>query len=193
MHNLREALREAVVLLVENPEAKRLYDALEATVQVAKAHHPYVRLVADAAPLNAMLDIAPLYPRVLEKLVAITDLKRVKIGLLRLVPEKHEEFDKVGYMRQFMAQKRARLVRAAELENRQRPARDRLIGRARLDFMDRCAAEWKRGLDALFFKARNAQGRQLPKDIAETIRAQFWTSVDLRLDALEQNLRKRGL
>ena len=41
--------------------------------------------------------------------------------------------------------------------------------------------------------ARKANGKRLPKDMVDTIRAQFWESIDRRLDDLDAALRKRGL
>lgn len=123
----------------------------------------------------------------------LIDRKRAAVGLAPLTHPVDEGFDKSSYMREFMAQKRARLVRAAELENAQRPERDRLIGRHRLDFMDRLAAEWKIELDELFARSRAANGKRLPKDIVTTLRAQFWASIDKRLDDLEEQVKRRRL
>ena len=56
--------------------------------------------------------------------------------------------------------------------------------------MDRVAAEWKRELDDLMATARKAHGKRLPKDIADTVRAQFWASVDRRLEDQEAQIRR---
>jgi len=48
-------------------------------------------------------------------------------------------------------------------------------------------------LDALIERARASTARRLPKDHLDTLRTQFWMSVDDRLDRLEQEARQRML
>ena len=92
-----------------------------------------------------------------------------------------EEFDKVAYMREFMHQKRTRMRRAAEIANMLRQADDALIGRARLEFMDAKAAEWKAELDKRIQAERDTHGR-LPQARLDWVRSEFWQDIDKRLD-----------
>ncbi len=58
--------------------------------------------------------------------------------------------------------------------------------------MDRQAAQWKRELDELIERARTNLGTQrVPREHLDGLRAQFWASVDARLDALEQEVREK--
>lgn len=190
MHDPREALRQAVITLVEAPDAEHLHDSLTAAVKLARVHP--IELSGDAATLNPLLHLGATNPEAFARIMALVDAKRREAGRAPLVPPQEDKFDKVEYMRVFMDQKRQRQRRAAEIENLQRPDRERLIGRARLDFMDRCAAEWKRELDELLERARTNMGTQrLPRDHLDALRAQFWASVDARLDALEQDVRQK--
>lgn len=103
-----------------------------------------------------------------------------------LAPEPVDGFDKSAYMREFMQAKRVRLRRAAEIENMHRPARDRLIGRTRLDFMDAQASKWKTEMDRRVEVARQAaNGGRLPKETLDLVRLGFWQWVDEQLDAAE--------
>lgn len=100
--------------------------------------------------------------------------------------------DKTAYMREFMQTKRIRMRRAAEIENLVRPPRDRLIGRAHLDFMDAVAAKWKAEMDRRVEVARQAaDGGRLPKETLDAVRQQFWDTVDLQLSEAEQAARER--
>lgn len=191
MHDPREALRQAVVLLIESPDAERLHESLTATIRLARLHP--VRLTGQAEALNPLLELGTKDPDALSRMIALVDAKRAQAGRAPLYVPPDDKFDKADYMRAFMDQKRQRQRRAVEIENAMRPERDRLIGRHRLDFMDARAAEWKQELDALIARAREATGKRLPKDHLDTLRAQFWAGVDKKLDELEAQNRQRML
>lgn len=186
----REALRQAVITLVEAPDAEYLYDALTAAVKLARVHA--INLAGDAATLNPLLHLGVADVEAFDRVLALIDRKRADAGRPALQKGGDDKFDKVEYQRVFMEQKRLRQRRAADVENLQRPDRERLVGRARLDFMDRCAAEWKRELDALLARARENLGVQrLPREHLDALRTQFWASVDARLDSAEQDAREK--
>ena len=184
----KEALLGSINLLIRSPEAHSYLAALDALYPVAKTHP--VRLNGVAALLNPLLEVRLVNDDLYERMLDLVDAKRRDAGYDRL-RAKHERFDKTEYMRHFMAAKRERLRRAAAIENMLRPERDRLIGRSRLDFMDRQAGVWKRELDRLIDRVRatHDDGR-LSKDDLDTLRAQFWDGVDKYLDDLEVEARK---
>lgn len=186
----KELLLAAVNLLIRSPDAHAHLDALEAIFPLAKTHP--VRLVGDAAPLNALLDLHLTDPQRYERLLELVETKRREAGFDELRPHRESRFDKVEYMRNFMDRKRARQRRAAEIENLMRPSRDRLIGKSRIEFMERQASRWKRDLDEFVNKARVAQGGRLSKETLDTLREQFWSGVDKYLDDLEAVARKEG-
>lgn len=189
MDNKREALLRAVSRLVEDPDAVRLFDSLSTIARLARVHP--VRMTGDAEDLNPLLDLSLEDPTAYERVLALIESKRARLGHGALVPPKETGFDKADYMRQFMDQKRQRQRRAAAIENMLRPERDKLVGRARLDFMDIRAAEWKSELDVLLARARESLGQRLPREHLDAVRSQFWASIDKRLDDLEQGVRDR--
>jgi hypothetical protein len=187
----REALRQACLVLAASPDAPHLFASLAAVLPVAQSHP--VRLAGDAEVLNPLLDLAlrdrPAYDRAL----ALVNSRRQAKGQTALGAGSAPDgaFDKVEYQREFMAQKRQRLVRAADIENTLRPERDRLIGRTRQDFMGRTAAQWKSELDGLIERAREAPSGRLSRSHMDGIRTQFWASIDRRLDEQEAASRQR--
>lgn len=187
MKTSQEALLAALNKLIVDEDARHLYDSLTACIAV-KIAHP-VALTGDAAVLNPLIEVGRSDPDRFQWLIQRVDEKRREALKAPLVQPKDDGFDKSGYMREFMYQKRNRMRRAAEIENLQRPARDRLVGRDRLDFMDAQAAKWKAELDRRVEAARVAQGGRLPKEVLETLRRQFWESVDVQLDEADRKAR----
>lgn len=182
----RTALLAAASELISRADASDLFDSLQAVARLAgKARHP-VALTGSAESLNPLVELARKDFAAYERVLELVDVKRQAAGLEPLKPAADDGFDKTTYMRVFMDQKRQRQRRAVEVENLQRPERDRLIGRARLDFMDVQAARWKAQLDARMATAREANGgTRLPKAVEQAVRAQLWASVDAELDAAE--------
>ncbi len=106
MHEPREALRQAVITLVEAPDADQLHESLTAAIRLARVHP--IELTGDASTLNPLLHLAVRDPAAFQRIMALVDSKRVQAGRLMLVPPREEKFDKVEYMRAFMDQKRQR-------------------------------------------------------------------------------------
>lgn len=189
MNYTREELLAAVNVLVGGPIASELYETLSAIVRVARMHP--VKLDGPAAVLNPLLALSLSDPAAYERMLEFIDNKRTAAGLEPLRPPP-PKFDKVAYQRDFMDHKRQRLRRLAEVENMQRPPKDQLVGRARLDFMDAQAAKWKARLDQAMDDARRELGSRLPRETMEQIRTRFWTAVDAELDELEAKARRPG-
>ena len=181
-------LSVAVAALVDREDAAWLYDALQAVIKL-QVNYP-VALVGSAAVVDPLRELARTNPRAFPNLIHLADTKRVALGKPPLTssPEP-DKFDKREYMREFMDKKRLRLRKAVEVENFLRPERDALRGRARLDFMDRKAAEWKADLDARVDRARQASGGRLDAETLDVLRAQFWQYVDDQLEEQMQDAR----
>lgn len=182
MNVSKQEVLEAVNLLIKAPNAKILFDSMDATVPLAKQHP--VRLSGEAAALNPILtlrlnDIAT-YDRVMD----LVESKRQAAGYAPLMRQDNR-FNKTEYMRNFMDQKRERERRAAKIENMIRPASEALKGRARLDFMQRQSAIWKRERDALLERHRQMDGGTMCREKQQQLLDQFWTRIDAELDELE--------
>jgi hypothetical protein len=179
----KQALLEAVNLLITHPSAHSYFESLLAVTNLAKLHP--IELTGEAAPLNALLRLRLKDEVAYERVLELVETKRHLAGYDPLIRPTEIKFDKTEYMRSFMDKKRERQRRAVEIENMLRPERDALKGRARLDFMDRQSAKWKQELDTKIERARQAQGGRLMKEALDTLREQFWTHVDSQLDQLE--------
>lgn len=187
----QEDLIDAVNFLVLSPDAQTAYNSMLAIANLAKMHP--VALTGTAAVLNPLLRLRLIDEEAYDRVFALVEGKRQAAGATPLERPATDRFDKIEYMREFMDAKRQRQRRAAEIENMLRLEPDRLIGRARLDFMDGQSAKWKQELDARLEKAREMKGGRLPRVQVEAIRAAFWRSVDDRLDTLEEFARKEQL
>lgn len=189
----RAALLAAVNRLVVDDAAPRLYEAL--TDAVPPARRLSMRFVGDYDDLNPLLDLACTHPDHYDNVMALVESKRESRGAPPLDPKRGqvEKFNKNDYMADFMAKKRARERKAAEVENLMRPERDRLVGRARLDFMQMQAAKWKAELDKRLAAARAAQEGRIRLPELDAIRATFWDQVDRELDELEEYARREML
>jgi hypothetical protein len=183
------ALTLAVTALVEHDDASWLYAALVAAVKMQRDYP--VALIGRGAVVNPLLALALEDPEAYARVLALVETKRALAELPPLHPPPEDGFDKTAYMRDFMDRKRQRQRRAAEIENYLRPARAALKGKARIEYMDRVAAGWKARLDELIDKARAAQGPRLSAEVLETIRSQFWQSVDEELDAAAEEARRK--
>lgn len=187
----KQLLLSAVNLLINSPSAHELMSALEAAYSVARIHP--VKLSGEAAALNPLLDLRVSDEQTYNNVLGLIETKRREIGYDPLVRPKIDKFDKTEYMRAFMDRKRERQRRAAAIENMLRPDKDALRGRSRLDFMDRQSANWKKELDALLERSRQAHGGRLSKEQIEMIRDQFWSGVDEYLDKLEAEARSERM
>ena len=183
------AITSAAILLANTPDAAELFDALQTVIRLSAARKLPVALTGAAEPLNALVTLhmtdRPAYDRTL----ALIEDRRARAGYPPLVAPPQDSFDKRSYMRNFMDRKRQRMNRAVELENLDRPERDKLRGTARLDFCDAQAAKWKKELDNRLKAARAAAGGAISKTVDGTLREQFWAWVDAQLDEAEAKAR----
>lgn len=178
-------LVEAVNVLIRSPRAHDLYQ-LMLTASPLLARHKELALVGEAAPLNRLAKYKVSHPDTYASIIGLVEAKREAAGFTPLVQAVEERFDKSAYMQQFMQQKRERQRRAADIENLQRSERDKLVGRSRVDFMQRQSAIWKTERDAMLNRAKEAaKPRPLKKEEIDLVVDSFWQKVDARLDELE--------
>lgn len=185
----RKQLAYAADLLASTPDASMLFNALGAVIRLSHAGAVPVALTGVAEPLNPLVDLYCVNREGYDGVLAMIEKRRAEAGLPPLSPPVSDAFDKRAYMRQFMDRKRQRLNRAVDLENLDRPQRDKLRGTARLDFCDMQAAKWKVELDRRVDAARAAAGGPLDKATATAVREQFWNWIDEQLDAAEAKAR----
>lgn len=186
----QEALAAAANLLIRSPNAKHLLDAVD-TCAPLLAQYKELMFIGEASELYTLARMKVSRPKVYEGVLRLVEQRRQAEGVEPLGTAKdHDKFDRNQYMQEFMLQKRARERRAADLENMRRPERDRLVGRSRLDFMQRVARDWKTELDALKARVVAAHNGKVKRENMQQVSTQFWESVDSRLDAEEDALRR---
>lgn len=187
-----ELLRDAVNALATRDDVAPAFAALAPAVEFSRRYP--IQLSGHAAFLNPLLDLGRDDPDALQRLLSLVESKRAAAGLAPLVPEKDSAFDRTEYQRQFMDQKRQRTRRAVDIENMRRPERDQLRGTARMDFQDLVAAKWKKELDEIEARAREAapDGR-LSRETWTSMRQKFWSGIDKRLDEEEAVVRRSRL
>ena len=74
-----------------------------------------------------------------------------------------------------------------------RPERDKLVGNARLEFMNRQSAKWKEARDRFLTVAKDANGGSLTREQEDAALQQFWTAVDQDLARQEEVARREML
>lgn len=185
--NDKELLLDAVNTLIFEDDAPALYQSLLATAEFAMRHP--VKLAGRAAALNALLKMRMEDAAAFWRVVGLVDAKREARGMLPLAkPAEPVVVDKTAYQKEFMAQKRERQRRAAELENLARPKTAQLRGNARLEFMNAQSAKWKQQRDAFIERARVAAGGRLSQETLALAISQFWAGVDAELDEKARQL-----
>lgn len=174
-------IKEAAARLARCEEAKAHYDALNAVI--TKVPDVPVRLLHPANWINPLLQVSKESPETFKTLVQWANDKRVQRGFTPLYSD-NDEFDKVEYMREFMAQKRERERRAVRIENAKRPERDRLVGRSREEYQRRLAAEWRAERERRMAATRaSVGGRRLTKPEMQEVLRLFWEDIDTKLEA----------
>jgi hypothetical protein len=171
-----------------------MFEALDEVVPVARRLG--VRFVGQFAELNPLLDLAVERRDHYDNVMHLIEEKREAAGLPPLDTHRKdvEQGDRTAYMADFMARKRQRERKAAEIENMLRPESQQLIGRSRLEFMQLQSAKWKKQLDALIeARRREAGGERVKRAELDALRQTFWDSVDRELDEMEEYARKEGL
>ena len=176
----REALTAAVSALIEDPDADRMFKQMVGVYELAKKGVP-VRLTGRPAVLNPLLDLMlddyPTY----ESVLALVDRKREAADS---EPLNDVGFDRRSYMRELMANKRARQRRLVDLWNQLRPERDRIKGAARMEFERVHADRWLTVRLERESDLRAQLGRRLTNEERTQVIQQLWADVDTELTAL---------
>jgi len=189
----KRALLEAVNDLIQDHAAALKVTALD---EVAKLKRRYpIKLTGELAILNPLLNLMSDDADAWEQVKRLIDTKRALLEFEPLwpAPKKVTFADRKNeYQAKLMARIRERANRAVEIENMQRPERDRLIGNARLEFMRVTTNNWGKERDARIAAERAVAGK-LTKPQIDAIRDKFWQSIDEMLDAKEMLVRKEML
>lgn len=181
-------IREAAMTLTRSEDAPRLYKNLMDSIAVIGTIP--IKLTGDAAAMNPLLWMAQDNFQKFTLLFDRVDAIRVKASL---PPLQVRGFQNKPYMREFMAAGRLRRGRASDLENKDRPAKDKLRGTNRLEFERMMQAQWKKQLDGHLDRARQQTptGR-ITKEVLTAITNRFWAGVDTSLDEKEAEARHRA-
>ena len=180
-------IKAAALALARSDTAPQLYKNLMDAVAVSGTLP--IKLTGDAAAMNPLLWLAQDNFRRFELLMDHIYALRARA---ELVPLQKQGFQNKPYMREFMAAGRYRRGRASDLENKDRPAKDKLRGAHRLEFERTVQTQWKKQLDGHLDSARQQTptGR-ITKETLTTITTRFWDGVDTALDEKEAAARRR--
>lgn len=182
MIDLQDA-KEAATHMANHEEAVATYRHMDSLL--TKVPDVPARLSEGHAWANPLLRLQASDPITYQTIIAWVDRKRQERGLTPLF-SLDVEFDKTEYMREYMANKRARERRAVDLENKHRAERDKLAGVTRHAFLKKLTADWLTKRDTLLDKMRTARGRRLTKEELQGALTQFWAAVDDELEAAER-------
>ena len=186
MYDLTE-IKGAAQTLTRSDSATQIYKNLMDAVAVSGTIP--LKLTGEAAAMNPLLWLAQKDFQRYEALLKWIDVERVKLGLL---PLKKKGFELNPYQREFMAAGRYRRGRASDLENKERPTKDKLRGTTRLEFERTVQAQWKKQLDGHLDRARQQTPTgKLTKEVLTEITNRFWAGVDTALDEKESDARRR--
>lgn len=180
-------IKEAALALTRSDAAPQLHKYLLGAIAASGALP--MKLTGDAAVMNPLLWLAQDNFKKYTLLMDQVDRIRAKA---ELPPLQKQGFQNKPYMRDFMAAGRLRRGRASDLENKDRPARDKLRGAPRLEFERIVQAQWKKQLDGHLDRARQQTptGR-ITKEALTGITNRFWAGVDTALDEKEAESRRR--
>lgn len=180
-------IKEAALTLARSEAAPKLYKNLMDAVAVSGTIP--LKLTGDAAAMNPLLWLAQTNAEKFGQLLDRVDAIRAKA---ELAPLQKQGFQNKPYMRDFMAAGRYRRGRASDLENKERPAKDKLRGAPRLEFERTVQAQWKKQLDGHLDRARQqTPSGRISKEALTTITTRFWAGVDTALDEKEADARRR--
>lgn len=174
-------LLEAIETLIHDTDSAQLFRQLTGVYDLAKRDVP-VRLVGRPAVLNALLDLWLKDEPAAERVVDLINKKRAELGR---EPVGDADYNRRGYMRELMAQKRERGRRLVELANGLRAEKDKLRGTTRMDFERMHANRWYEVKKERENDLRESVGRRLTVDEMNAVASQLWADVDSELDAFE--------
>lgn len=187
----REAIAEAVEMLIGDSEAVRMFAQMDGIIELVDRGVP-ARLTGHPATLNALIDLYTQDSEAFNRVISLIARKRAERNLPPLEsvdPQDADAVDRKAYMREFMANKRAKQAELVSLWNQLRAESDRLKGVRRMEFEREHAARWqdekKRREDA----ARSRLGRRLSEGERKAIAQSLWEDVQGELDALAEFVR----
>ena len=175
--NTKQLVLEAANALLSRPDAPALYQQLVDVLSLPGKFK--VKLADEASVLNPLLTMARNDRPRFDGVIALVEQKREASGLEPLQAPKENKFDKNEYQRLLMAERRVRMVKAADIENMRRPASGQLVGSARLDFMRRQQSKWMERFETLLQGAFGPG--PISKDDRAKTAAEFWATVDQEL------------
>jgi hypothetical protein len=178
---LKQALADAVNALIHDGDASLLFKQFNATLSVVRKGAP-VRLVGRASVLNPLLDLTVLDSAAAERVFDLVERKRATAGH---APLNDTVERRKRYMRELMAERRARLRRVVDISNSMRSDRDAIKGRQRMQFEGHHVKRWGAILTQREQEAREAAGGRIPLHEFVELREQLWRDVDAELDAFE--------
>ena len=186
----KQAMLDAVNSLILGDQTEEFFSYLLTAVNAA-ARAP-IRLTGAAAVLNPLVELRGSNPDGYNQVLGLIDRRRATIDRAPLATPRSEGYDKVGYMRAFMDQKRERQKRAVEIENLLRPEKDRLVGNARLEFMRLQSVRWKAARDRVLAETAEKMGGQVTQEVRRVTLDFFWAAIDELLeDRLEEAKKAR--
>lgn len=191
----KQALVTAVGALVDldDDTAERYGSTIESMARF-RVRNPDAWLGYDLEVFNPLVELAGADPDGFAGVQELVDKQRRARGAKPAWPDKSDEgFDKVEYQRLLMQERRRRAGRAVEIENLQRPEKDRLVGTKRLEFENRTLARWGAQLQAILDEERAEFGGSIPRVQQRQIREKFWAGIDRHLDELEKSARRKRI
>lgn len=178
----KSLLAEAANALIEDSDAQAIYKQMLGVYELAKKGVP-VQLTGRPAVLNPLLDMMLTDFPAAERVVQLIERKRSEGGM---TPLDDSVFDRKAYMRELMAQKRARQAKLVELVNMLRSDKDKIKGAPRMEFERIHAARWFDVRQEREDELRTRLGRRLTEDERTGIIRQLWVDVDTELAQLEE-------
>ena len=182
----RAALAEAVNLLIDDPEAVRLFADMHKALELTR-HGVALALTGRGAGLNPLLALATDDELGFDRVLELIDRKRQEH---KLDPLGSSEPDRKAYMREFMATKRERQRQVITLLNELRSSHDQIRGTARIELERVHAARWIDEKDRREAKLRQDTGRRLTSEERKYVATQLWRDVGEELVRLEGWVRK---
>lgn len=183
----RQLVKEATSILCTDDDSRKLYEHMTRAYELARKGVP-VRLTGRSAVMNPLIDLMlsdhDTYEAVLQYIVK----KRDALGQPPL-----EDSDQVrrDYMREMMVTRRARLSRLVDLWNSMRPEREKLRGKARMEFERVHGNRWFAARGDRELTMREQVGRRLTHQERTNMLISFWKEVDSELDDLEEFARNQ--
>jgi len=178
----KQLVLDAANALINDPSASEMYHQLIEVLRLPSGLK--VKLADEASVLNPLLKLGRDDIIKFNRVIDMVELRREARGLEPLKTPPDNKFDKNEYQRVLMAERRVRMVKAAEVENLQRPPSGQLVGNARMDFIKMQQSKWSKRLKERL-EATFGLGPISKKDRAK-VSEDFWAEIDQELEAAEE-------